>query len=349
MLPYDSLEPWARSRRLDYTPQDLLPPLTRRLRLGVGVGTHRAGITEPGPLGMTMVTGGIFAPGTGKRPERATYDVCRGVLPGGAEGVLARHVHLERYSTSDGEGWTQIVSTVVVVRLPEGCRPAAELTIDRSQPLQALATIDLSRPSSDARSTMVGHASSRTERDGWTFRVDPAADERDLETIAGPPVLEALRLAPRATVELDHGVLCVWQPGIPEHDRSEGAAPPDQQLDALCLLASAVAQALGAVADRHAPLDAAAPVGAPAVTDRARWIDAGVQTVDWPQPPASIPEAEAAYAKAVADSAGRKGVVGGAITFVAGITFTVIGAALLGALDWFLINPAIGVLTVVVV
>src|SRR4051812_29491485 len=84
-----ALAAWAAARGLTYEPHGLLPPVTQLLAAGLGAGEHHAGIVRQESAHSITRTGGFT-----KRPERYTDNICRGVLPGGLNGLLAHHVHL---------------------------------------------------------------------------------------------------------------------------------------------------------------------------------------------------------------------------------------------------------------
>jgi hypothetical protein len=112
-------------------------------------------------------------------------------------------------------------------------------------------------------------------------------------------------------------VLCVSVPGAVEEA---------EQLDALCLVAAAVAEGVRAAVARFEPLTAEAPVGPPATdTERARWVDAGVATVTWPSPPPSVEHAVPAYGQVAAGRAVQAGRRVHRIALVALLVFAVLG------------------------
>ena len=276
--PAPLLAGWARDRGLQHLADGLLQPVTPRLRQGLGAGTPRS-LRAGGP-GSTMLDR------QRKRPERRSSDICHGGLPGGLEGVLAHHTHLTENGGEDGPSWLAWTSTVVVAELGDAARAVCTASVGRRTPMRALASFGRPRPSSDPRRTMVPPPTTHELRDGRTWTLSPAEDGATLDILAaasGPALAEA---PDGVEVEVEFGVLCVWV----SRELTDAA-----ELDALCRAASAVANGLRTAAEHHPPLDAAASVGHHAQTDRRRWIDAGVATVAWDAPPASVPAAVAAY------------------------------------------------------
>ena len=284
--PAPSLAGWARDRGLTHLAHGLLQPVTPRLRKGLGVGTHRS--LRAGSSGRQQ-----------KRPERSTSDICRGSLPGGIEGVLAHHTHLTEDSSDEGGSrWLAWTSTVVLAELGDAARAVCTASAGRRTPMRALASFGRPRPSSDPRRTTVPPPTTQELRDGRTWTISPAEDGATLDMLAAASA-PALAEAPDGVeVEVEFGVLCVWV----GRELTDGA-----ELDALCRAASAVANGLRTAAERHPPLDPAAPVGPHAQTDRRRWIEAGVATVDWGAPPPDVPAAVAAYEAVVRGRARRFG------------------------------------------
>jgi hypothetical protein len=248
-----SLAGWARERGLDHRAEGLLAPVTPRLRRGLGVGTRKAYRADPGSRWST-----IFDKDE-KRPERGTYDVCRGTLTGGVDGMLAHHIHLVEHNDEDGRRWEAVTSTVVVADLGDAARAVGLVDAGARTAMRALVSFGRRRESSDPTRTMVEPSTTREVRDGRTWTLTPAEDAETLELLAGGSS-RALAEAPAGVeVEIEYGVLCVWV-GRELTDAAE--------LDALCRAASAVAQGVRAAADRNPPLAAEYPAVAPAPTDR---------------------------------------------------------------------------------
>src|SRR5215204_5107826 len=105
---HDPMQQWARDRGLEFHPDGLLPAWTETLAQGTGVGAHRAALVIAQGERSRTSTGGWH-----KYPERSSHHLCRGLLPGGLEGVLAHQLHLELDSDSEGESWDAVPTTVV--------------------------------------------------------------------------------------------------------------------------------------------------------------------------------------------------------------------------------------------
>ncbi|MEA2126224.1 MAG: hypothetical protein QOI80_3006 [Solirubrobacteraceae bacterium] len=296
-MPTEALRAYAASRHLAYEEEGLLPPISTVLERGLGVGAHHAGvITSEGPHGWSS-RGGFT-----KWPERATKNLCRGTLPGGVDGVVAHHQHLELRTggSDDGESWYVVTETVVVARLPERSRAVCELNVFPGTPggTQALFSLDLS--GGRAPITVGGDLGRLTEtRGGHTFDLNPAEDRATLDAIASPDTLTALAHAPEGTrVELVDGVLCVSTRGIVE---DHGA------LDTMCAIAMGIANGVRAVVAGHGDLDPSAPLAPPPQTPRQEWLDGGVAQVSWERPPASVADARGAYEPLVSERAKGSG------------------------------------------
>src|SRR5215210_5017791 len=123
-MPTEALQAYASERGLSYEQQGLLPPISSVLRVGLGAGPQRAAvITAEGDHGYTA-RGGFT-----KHPERATWNLCQGVLPGGVQGAVGHHQHVELRSGGEGASWCVATDTVVVARLPERSRAVCELNV----------------------------------------------------------------------------------------------------------------------------------------------------------------------------------------------------------------------------
>ena len=137
---HEPMQKWSRERGLEFHPDGLLPAWTRVLAKGAGAGAHRASLVISQSDSSQTSTGGFT-----KYPERGHHHLCRGVLPGGVEGVVAHQLHLALDSSDEGESWHAFPTTVVVARLPAGARVAQDLTARRAprpgrvKPLQAAA------------------------------------------------------------------------------------------------------------------------------------------------------------------------------------------------------------------
>lgn len=281
---------WAAARGLAFEPEGLLPPLTDALRAGLGAGDHRAGF-------VTRSSGGVFTAvgGFTKRPERSSWNVCSGRLPGGADGVLAHHVHLEQRRDKDGQSWYAFPRTVVLAVLPDGVRAVRWLT-GRPGPRGGVATgatISLG----GGGEPIVPVPAWRGEVAGVSWTAEPAEEPSRIERIAAPAA-GALADAPAGTsVELRDGALAVVAPGVV----ADTAA-----LDALCAVAGTIAAVVAEIVASEPPLGGDA-VAAPAHDARGRWLADGAGRVAWEQPPASVEAAQAAYREIAVAIARRSG------------------------------------------
>jgi hypothetical protein len=315
-----SLRAWADGRGLAYADERLLPPLTTRLRAGLGTGDKRS------EVGVPRFGGRATSTSHHTRPERRSSEVCRGTLPGGLDGTLAHHVYLGSWTHTETGGRYRRANrlTVVLATLPHGSRVASGLQAGAPGSQRALAQVDLGRRHAhDPVRTIAPHPTTRVERGGlaWSFATEE--DDATVEAIAGPAQLAAFAAAPEDTrAEVEHGALCVFAPGLLDD--------PDA-LDALCRLAAALADGIGAAVAQYRPLQSAESVGPPAPDARSAWVDAGVATVAWPAPPESVAAAAAAYAPVVAARAGRVGRLAGALLVLVAalVAAGLIGAALL--------------------
>jgi hypothetical protein len=155
----------------------------------------------------------------------------------------------------------------------------------------------------------------------FEWRADPPEDPALLAELRSPDLDAALAAAPRGTrLEYRYGGLCV---------AVRGAVTDAAALDALCRVAAAFAAGMNRACALLPALDPAAPLPAPADTPRARWITEGVQRVQWHTPPASVPEARAAYELAVADEAKGSGTRARKVLIPAAIVLSLVLAALI--------------------
>lgn len=118
----DASRAWAAQRGLAFEGEGLFPAATPLLREGLGEGPHRAGLITRETAHSTTSVGGFS-----KKPERHTANICRGRLPGGIDGALGHHFHLEYRSDGDDSSWLAVPHTVVLAYVPEGARVCREL------------------------------------------------------------------------------------------------------------------------------------------------------------------------------------------------------------------------------
>lgn len=272
----DAMRGWAESRGLRFTEEGLLPPATDALRDGLGVGTRRAGVIRKQTEHTTSARGGFT-----KRPERSTWNLCSGVLPGGVEGVVAHHVHLEHMRIGEGHSWYAVPRTVVYLELPERTRPVRWLTGGREGGVSAAGSITVARGDEIVRVPRT-----RVEHDGIAWTATPAEEPARVERLTAAASAALAAAPPRTRVELRDGALCVVTPG---------AVEDPAVLDTLCAIAAAIAGGAVAVTAGDPPLDPQTPVGPPAETPRRTWLREGAARIAWPTPPESVSAAQAAY------------------------------------------------------
>jgi hypothetical protein len=296
------LEQYARSRGLAYTAEGLLPGVTPALRRGRGQGAHRSVIASDG---------GSFLEGfklerPRKRPERRTSDICSGTLPGGAEGLVGYQTHLVRHDANDdgAASWLAHQHTVVFVDLGTLAGQVSEVDAGVRHEMKALLTIGRQKRSSNPVETMVFPPTTVEVRGETTWKFTPAEDAATVDAVAGRAAAPLAEAPAGVEIEIEHGFLCVWV---------RGALADEAQLDALCRVASAIVDGLADAARRHAPLSGAEPVAPPEPTDRRRWIEAGMATVQWAEPPTDFRTAVDAY-RTVTKGRGRR--IGTTIAFL---------------------------------
>src|SRR3954447_24620060 len=120
----DALEAYARQHGLTFEGEGLLPAATDFLRRGLGAGEHRAGVIVKETAHSVTSVGSLS-----KKPERHTMNITRGRLPGGLEGAIGHHFHLEYRTTGDNDEWLAKPHTVVFAYVAEGARVCRELAV----------------------------------------------------------------------------------------------------------------------------------------------------------------------------------------------------------------------------
>jgi hypothetical protein len=246
----EALRAWALERGLVFEGEGLFPAVTTQLREGLGAGTHRAGMIVSETAHSTTSVGGF-----GKKPERHTANICRGRLPGGVDGAVGHHFHLEyRSDGSDGgHSWLAVPHTVVLAYVQEGARVARELKLQ-------------------------GPA---------VWMTDPPESPRDMQEMTRE-ANDELAAAPEGTsVEMRDGSICVAARGVIE----DGAT-----LDILCRVASTLGDGARRAAAQYPPLDPTAPTRSQVLPPELEWVEPMTARIDWPEPPANVPAAMAAYA-----------------------------------------------------
>ena len=329
----DEMSAWASARGLRFLGERELPARTTFLRYGLGVGEHRSSL---------VVTGGdqwgIRKGWLKKRPERATHNLCRGRLPGGLDGAIGHHVYLADHGHGNQDGRYQAyIGTVVYADLPVGPRASFNLEINRVADVKGGFYIGKGKaePSSDPLETVVPIPTGRLPIGDFELITWPEESKERMEAIAGPGVREALAMLPKETrVECESGRLCVLIRG--------NAITDSQQLDALCRLASGLAEGMAKVVDAETPLDPGEPLPAPRENRRTKWLGDGAGLVDWPTAPPSVIAAQQAYRPVIKKKATKTGWMTYGIASVALLFITLLTAAgwLAGSYLWG--NPVIG-------
>ncbi|MBN8866024.1 MAG: hypothetical protein J0H98_00575 [Solirubrobacterales bacterium] len=338
----DALQGWAAGRGLAWQPEDTLPPVTERLRLGVGVGEHRSSMQTVSDRGVTTLDS------SRKRPERATVGVCEGRLPGGLPGRLGHHVHLADRGHNPGEGEDRFVAhtdTVVFADLPLRGRPVFHLEARAAggpRPKAAFA-IGGEREATGPLDTVVPAPRGEAVIGGLLWAGFPAEPEDRIRRIVSTATRSLDRLpVDRVQVEYECGRLAVWVKGRALVD---GAA-----LDALCEFASGIAEGLGEVDGAAEPIEPGRPLPMPEPDDRTRWVEAGAGLLEWDEPPVSVIAAQERYKEEVRPQATRTGwkVYGivGVSLFVFGLLVAAIGLAVSWAVGELPIGIAVAIVSV---
>jgi|GEM_PF-1665874 hypothetical protein len=292
----EALQTWASGHGLAWQPEDTLPPVTPRLRLGVGVGEHRSSTRTVTDRGMTVIGN------SKKRPERQTIGVVQGRLPGGLEGRIGHHVHLtDRGPYGGDDRYLADTDTVVFAELPFRARPVFHLEGGKGGgEVKAAITIGKAKEMKSPLEGVLLAPHGKTESGGLVWDSFPAESDERIRGIvsASTRTLDGLPWE-RTAVEYECGRLAVWIKGR--------ALTDPAQLDALCRFASGLAEGLGEV-DRSTPpleLDQALPIPEP--DKRQEWIADGVGLVEWDEPPVSVIAAQERYKKDVSPQATRTG------------------------------------------
>ncbi len=284
-----ALEAWASSRGLEFAAEGELPPVTRQLRRGIGIGARRATLIAPGKRIGTVESW------LQRRPERASYNLCSGRLPGGLDGTLAHHVHLyDRGQQRQPEQprWVGYPDTMVLVALPaDASRAVCVLGGGPGGEVSAAATLGRRGPDPEYPDPLRDTVPIPTKRHAYDevrWTAWPAESERTMATIVDQGTRAALAVAPEGTrVELEFGWLLVAVDNRTLDDSGE--------LDALCRLAAAIVGGLERAAREHPPLDPERPLPADPDRPRTRWVSAGVDLRPWPDPPSDVTTAQEAY------------------------------------------------------
>lgn len=330
----DDMSAWAAARGLAYLGERELPAQTTFLRHGLGVGEHRSSLVTTGGERWYVQKGWQK-----KRPERATLNLCRGRLPGGLEGAIGHHVYMTDHGRGHDDRYQAHVGTVVFAELPVGPRASFNLEINRVADTKTGFYIGKGKPEStdDPLEVVVPIPTGRLPIGDFELTTWPEEPEERMKAIATPEVRDALSLLPRETrVECESGRLCAFVRGC--------AITDGQLLDALCRLASGLAEGMSGVASSDPPLDPGQPLPEPPETKRTKWLREGAGLVEWPTMPASVVAAQQAYRPIVKKKAARTGWWTYGIASIALLFLTLISAAGWMFGSWLWGTPVIGVI-----
>jgi hypothetical protein len=287
----EALRSWAESRGLAWRPEDTFPPVTEHLRLGLGAGERRSGLQTVTDDGTVVIDR------RAKRPERQTLGVVEGNLPGGLNGCLGHHVFLTARSRPRAEGDVRYLAhaaTALFAELPFGARPVFDLRGHHSpeeSPRDGV-SVGPTQPNVDPLSTAVPARESSLSYADFTWRGFPAESDERIATIVAEAVTltEGLPVE-RIEVEYECGRLAVWVIG------RYLTAP--SALDQLSRFASAIASGMAAAVRATPQFRLEETVGTLPGDQRARWIGAGTDLLEWDAPPVSIYAAQERYKRDV--------------------------------------------------
>lgn len=294
----EALKLWAEARGLAWKAEDTLPPVTERLRMGLGVGAHRASYRETSDRGMTVTTGSMR-----KKPERETVGVSTGMLPGGLDGKLGHHVHLSHRGAGAEDRYLAHTDTVVYAHLGTRAMPVFHLEGRPAGPADVKAGITIGGTAAEMSGPLdevVPAPKGLEEAGGFQWTSFPAEPDERVRRIASGAT-RFLDGVPheRIRVEYECGELAVWARGV--------ALTNETELDQLCRFASALAAGLVDVADSSPALEPDRPLPLPEPDARAKWTREGAALVDWEQPPVSVVAAQERYKDDVRPRATRTG------------------------------------------
>ena len=295
----EALETWATNHGLSWQEEDTLPPVTERLRFGLGVGEQRPSFRSVSDRGVVSTTGS-----NRKRPERQTLGVCEGMLPGGLKGSVGHHVYLSDQGRGQEDRYLAHTDTVVFAELPFRARPAFNLEGGTASRVEVKGGIRIGAKGGGTLESpldgVVPAPQGMAEVGGMKWTSFPAESEQRIRHIASSatPFLDGLP-ADRIAVEYECGKLAVWAKGRVLTDEAS--------LSGLCRFASQLALDLAAVVEATPELEPAQPLPMPEPDARTRWVEAGADLVDWDEPPVSVVAAQERYKKDIKPHATRTG------------------------------------------
>ncbi|MDQ5895424.1 MAG: hypothetical protein QG596_1685 [Actinomycetota bacterium] len=295
----EALETWATNHGLTWQEEDTVPPVTERLRLGLGVGEHRPSFRSVSDSGVVSTTGS-----NRKRPERQTLGVCEGMLPGGLSGRLAHHVHVSDQGRGQEDRYIAHTDTIVYAELPLRARPAFHLEGGPASKVEVKGGIRIGGKDGGTLESplhgVVPAPQGTAEVGGMKWTSFPAESEERVRHIASSATrfLDGLP-TDRIAVEYECGVLAVWVKGR--------VLTEEASLSGLCRFASQLARDLELVVESTPDLDLAQPLPMLEPDARTLWVEDGADLVDWDEPPVSIVAAQERYKKDVKPHAARTG------------------------------------------
>ncbi len=314
------LQSWANSHGLAWQPEDTLPPVTERLRLGVGVGEHRSGLRTVTDRGIVMTEG------RAKRPERETLGVAEGQLPGGLNGKLGHHVYLTDRGRTQAEGdhrYIATASTVVYAELPLKARPVFHLKAVEAREKDIKVGFQVGEENEGELESpldgVVPAPQGIEDAGGVRWITFPAESPERIRRIGSGATrfLDGLPVD-RIEVEYECGKLAVWIKGIAVTDAG--------QLDQLCRFASTLAADLTETVEATPALELSEPLPLPEPDARDRWVSAGADLIQWEKPPVSVVAAQERYKEDVKSQATRTGWKVYAIVGIALFIFSIVFA-----------------------
>ena len=316
----EALQSWANSHGLAWQSEDTLPPVTERLRLGVGVGEHRSGLRTVTDRGF------VTTEGRTKRPERQTLGVAEGQLPGGLTGKLGHHVYLTDRGRTQAEGdhrYIATCNTVVYAELPFKARPVFHLEAVEARESDIKVGFQVGE---DGDGELEGPldgvvpAPQGIEDAGGVRWITFPAESPERIRRFGSGATRFLDGLPvdRIEVEYECGKLAVWIKGL--------AVTDPATLDQLCRFASGLASGLAETTESTPALELGEALPLPEPDPRERWVRAGADLVRWEEPPVSVIAAQERYKEDVKSQAARTGWKVYAIVGIAIFIFSIIFA-----------------------
>ena len=149
---------------------------------------------------------------------------------------------------------------------------------------------------------------------------DPPQDQELLvRHVLGGPLAEALgHLGPDLDVDLQDGWLCI---------SVDQVWSDPNRLDWMCHAAARFADGVRRAIASLPALEHERPLPPPRADDQARWVEEGMERIDWTEPPASVAAARAAYEEAYRGESRARGRKAGLIALIAVLVMSILFAA----------------------